>query len=133
MSWVKKADYQGWTNYETWAVALWIDNEQGSYNESRDRARDLLRDHYDDVSRAEISLADWLKEFITEGEPDLGATLYSDLLTSAIGSVNWDEIAESYIEEVKDEIDKEKREEAEAEKRLTEPEAEIEASPEAGA
>ena len=23
--------YNGWTNYETWAVGLWIDNEQGSY------------------------------------------------------------------------------------------------------
>jgi len=115
MAWVRKADYQGWTNYETWAVALWIDNDQGLYNESRDRARDLTRDHYDDISRAEISLADWLKELITEGEPDLGASLYSDLLTAAIGEVNWDEIAENYIEEVKEEIDKEMAEERAAE------------------
>ena len=23
--------YNGWTNYETWAVKLWMDNEEGSY------------------------------------------------------------------------------------------------------
>ena len=23
-------DYNGWTNYETWNVALWIDNEESS-------------------------------------------------------------------------------------------------------
>ena len=31
--------YNGWANYETWNVALWIDNEQGTYEEARDMAR----------------------------------------------------------------------------------------------
>lgn len=25
--------YQGWTNYETWAVSLWLDNDKGLYHE----------------------------------------------------------------------------------------------------
>ena len=24
--------YNGWKNYETWCVALWIGNDEGSYN-----------------------------------------------------------------------------------------------------
>ena len=29
-------EYNGWTNYETWNVALWINNDQGLYNLARE-------------------------------------------------------------------------------------------------
>ena len=33
--------YNGWTNYETWVVNLWIDNEQGSQDFIRETAKEI--------------------------------------------------------------------------------------------
>jgi hypothetical protein len=96
--------YNGWTNYETWAVALWLDNEEGTYDVRCEMAR---------RARNVYSYADDLKAWVSEGAPDLGATLWADLLGAALSEVNWQEIAENwYAEEHPDEDD---AEEADAE------------------
>lgn len=48
--------YNGYVNYETWAVTLWIDNEEDSYNFWRERARELEAEKLDEV--AGMSLED---------------------------------------------------------------------------
>jgi hypothetical protein len=32
---IEDTTYNGWENYETWNVALWIENDEGLYNEAR--------------------------------------------------------------------------------------------------
>ena len=32
---ILSTEYNGWTNYETWNVALWIQNDEGFYNLAR--------------------------------------------------------------------------------------------------
>lgn len=98
--------YNGWKNYETWCMALWIDNDQGSYEESRDLARTALQEHEDRTgygATAEGSLAHALKEWQDELRPEEitgTASVWTDLLTSAFQSIDWYEIAANYLEEV---------------------------------
>jgi hypothetical protein len=90
--------YQGWTNYETWCVKLWIDNEENSYNYWQERAKELKEEGGELITRG---LADELKEAFDENNPLEEAGVYTDLLYSALGEVNWYEISESILKEVK--------------------------------
>jgi hypothetical protein len=98
------AKYNGWTNYETWVVNLWIDNDPGDY----ERWREIAREYLDAASEAPpltrmeaaaIGLADELKEQADEELPDV-ERFWKDLLLAAFSGVNWDEIAWCLIEEV---------------------------------
>lgn len=89
------ATYNGWSNYETWAVKLWMDNEEGSQSYWAERATGYRHNR--------SLLADVLKDEHEEATPELGASVFSDLLNAALGSVDWDEIAEALISDLEDE------------------------------
>lgn len=98
---MERKTYNGWTNYETWNVKLWIDNDQDSYNEWRDCARECLDvaeadETFTREDRAAFRLADLLKDRHEEDMPTLTGP-YCDLLRAALSEVNWDEIARSMI------------------------------------
>lgn len=80
--------YQGWSNYETWAVALWINNDQATQEQWARAAKSCS---------SASALAQLLKEEIDQGAPDLGASIYSDLLHASLGEVDWYEIAEHLL------------------------------------
>lgn len=101
--------YNGWRNYETWNLALWIDNEQGSYEYWRERARDVYQDAEASKSftrreQAALDLAHELENEIKENTPTV-SDFYADVLTAAIAEVDWREITEHWIEDVADALD----------------------------
>ena len=100
--------YNGWTNYETWLVNLWMDNDCGEQEFFRGQAKEI----YDAVipnpgftqqDTARFRFADWLKDYWEEHRPELPGA-YGDLLGGALGAVNWDEIARHYIDAVLEEV-----------------------------
>ncbi len=107
--------YNGWSNYETWNVALWINNDQGAYNtveewaakaweEAADPPPDAPR--VDRDRRAVHTLADQIKALVEEGNPLASdASMYSDMLSTAMSSVDWDEVATNWVEEVDKEVE----------------------------
>lgn len=83
----RKRLYNGWTNYNTWLVNLWLDN---------DGSKDYWREVAEETTLTPQGLAEAIQESIEENIPESG--LFADLLNAAMQEVNWLEIAES-IEE----------------------------------
>lgn len=101
--------YNGYTNYPTWVVNLWIDNEEGSQTYWREVAEECYRDAtpaYDGQTQKDAAIYDLsqrLKGEFEEGDPFIvKASVYADLMGWALSSVNWHEIAEGMLEEYPD-------------------------------
>jgi hypothetical protein len=96
-------EYNGWSNYQTWNVMLWLDNDQGSYYAIRDQAEYYLENSFTEES-PKWRLADWLKNYVEDNNPLAdNANMFSDLLGHAIDSVSYDEIANHIFDEFEDE------------------------------
>ena len=88
--------YNGWANYETWLVNVWIDNDFGS-DYWHEVATELYE--HDDPDKSRRLLADQMENEIGEHTPELKG-LYADMLNAAFSEVDWDEIAGHYIDDV---------------------------------
>jgi hypothetical protein len=83
--------YHGWTNYETWLVALWLDDNQTSHHHWMMVAKKSQTKAASDVNviagiwtveeTAKYRLADRLKQEMEENIPDsLPPSMYVDLM-----------------------------------------------------
>jgi hypothetical protein len=95
--------YNGWKNYETWVVSLWMDNEKGSYDFWREQAHEIATrskptDHFTSKEQAALTLSDVLKSEHEAALPELQG-FAADLLNAAFSEVYWYEIAEHLLEE----------------------------------
>lgn len=102
-------EYNGWANRETWALNLWLSNDQGLYEMTRERVADWLRRYPEDA--AEVTLRAYrageaVKELWEElTDPDEGLMTCESILQMVrdVGSeyrVNWDEIGAAWLEDL---------------------------------
>ena len=106
---MREESYNGWTNYETWVIALWLSNERGVYEFWRDAARrhwneartakQVVAEVWSRNEAAKFNLADQIREDIFNNAPDL-IGMYGELLHAAFCEVNWTEIADDILVEV---------------------------------
>ena len=92
--------YQGYTNWETWAVSLYCDNTFEVYQRFMDEIEQLrgMGVGHDDQSITTI-MAEQIMTLITLRLPQIrieivGTDQYIDLTV-----VNWEEVAESFVAE----------------------------------
>lgn len=102
----------GYTNYATWAVSLWLDNSQCSQEYWHKVARRIYdkeareQEHFSKMEDATYILADKLKNDHEEARCQimednmLTTSLWADLLNAALSEVNWEEIAKNLLEDV---------------------------------
>lgn len=82
--------YNGWTNYETWIVDVWLTSDQGLYEYVRE-----LKEQY----TSKYDLGEAIKAFIEESSPLAEeASMYSDILNGALSVVSWYELAADLLD-----------------------------------
>lgn len=78
--------YCGWSNYETWLVSLWFNNEECYYRQ----LQEILHDYEGREQAEELEQA---CRFIVERHDDTG--IRGDLINLALAKVDWQEIIDS--------------------------------------
>ena len=105
--------YNGWSNYETWNFKLWLDNDETVHNYIIDEIKKIKAIGYD-AEAYEVS--NFLRSYIDDNMPNLNVSskgqsvhgsmsdkngFYQDILNTALKDINTYEIAESYLEDIK--------------------------------
>ncbi len=96
--------YSGWTSRETWALNLWLSNEEGTYRETLDRVRDA-RDNHDGTftGRHAGETIESMVDELLDPEEELMIPANIIMWLKDIGSlyrVNYDEIGEAWLADV---------------------------------
>jgi len=95
--------YNGWTNWETWQINLWLDNEEPLYRRKVSFLRSVVAPIADlGVTDALIGYVQrWCESVFPDGTPDMRGD-EKETVKVQWARVNWTEIAEHFVAEVKE-------------------------------
>ena len=78
-------EYNGWSNYETWCMYMWMSSEKNGIQELASKIGDPFL-----VSQA-------LKEGMEDAVPSMTG-VWRDLLQHSVSQINWMELAKAFLE-----------------------------------
>ena len=86
--------YQGYKNYETWAVCLWFDNDQGMQGIAYMLAAQDVHGQ---------AFKEWVEDDMPDGDSVSVLTgLYQDLLTGTMQNVDWKEVRDHFVDDTEE-------------------------------
>ena len=94
--------YNGWKNYPTWCVNLWLSNDEGLDSLTRETLEAFVPEESEEADTYDAGEA--LKAIIEDEDLGLIPTLEgfpSDLMGWALGQVEWSDIAASWLADMK--------------------------------
>jgi hypothetical protein len=97
-------EYNGWSNRETWAANLWIDNDQSLHYTVQELAQNAIKDKADDGKTCVTCLADEIESMFDDAFSDIaemtaeGLTMLKDI--GSLYRVDWHEIAQGILGEI---------------------------------
>lgn len=107
----EKQQNDGWTNFETWAISSWLNkNETTRVRWAMTARRCVTNAHTSAIFKTGVwtleeaktySLSDLLEEEFRFQCPLLEDSPYRLLLTTAMGYVNWDEVADHLLDDAR--------------------------------
>lgn len=93
--------YNGYPNYPTWNVMLWINNTYGL----EDELAELVREHRDNPYAAGNMVRDYLEQYQEDMELISQTGMEADLFQWAWGMVDWYNIGENILDGLEPEDD----------------------------
>ena len=102
--------YEGWSSRESWALALWLNNDEGLNDTALDYAKTAWEEHAEDGEGRYVTASDcladtfknWIEEDLFTLENIAGNEALFNMLTD-IGSlyrIDYQEVAESFIDDI---------------------------------
>jgi hypothetical protein len=85
--------YNGWANWETWQVNLWIDNEEPWYRAKQRFLRSIAGDNLADTVD---KVQSFCLEVFPDGTPDM------DPEEDSMSKVDWEELTEAFLAEAEE-------------------------------
>lgn len=109
---VESNRYNGWKNYETWAVAMWLDNDQAVNDYWKEAVGQWVHAALEGSTEPSLEEAKVIATLNAARELEASHALagdrsnvYTGLLTTALSRVDWREIAGHLVDEVEIKVD----------------------------